>query len=131
MCCGSLTTLCTHTDCINYTGAVSGPDEIILSPPSSLTVTEGDTVLIPCVGSVDPMFSGLPMATGGVVSPFGLTFTADRRDNGSVLSCEVGANKQDVTIEVLGKYSDDIMIIMDKVAMMHQLLAVGVNSAAD
>ena len=78
-------------------------DEIILSPPSSLTVTEGDMVLVPCVGSVDPMFSG-PAATGGSVSSSGLTFTANLQDNG-ILSCTVGTERQDVIIEVLGKYN--------------------------
>ena len=91
----------TCTDC-NYTGATSNMDVILLPPPSSLTVTEGDVVLVPCVGSMDPMFSGsLPAVTGGTTSSFGLTFTADRQDNG-ILSCNLGTEKQDITIEVLG-----------------------------
>ena len=96
-----------HTD---YTGAVSNVDEIILSPPSSLTVTEGDMVLVPCVGSVDPVFSGsLPAAIGGSVSLSGLMFIADLQDNG-ILSCQVGAETIVATIEVFGKYDDDFII---------------------
>ena len=90
-----------HPDC-NYTGATLIVDEILLSPPPSITASEGDTVLVPCVGSVDTVFSGpLPGATQGNVSRSGFTFIAGHQDNG-VLSCEVGAEKQDVNITVIG-----------------------------
>ena len=77
-------------------------DRLILPPPSSLATSEGDTLLIPCVGSVDPEFDGsLPWTTG---SSFGLRITAERQNNG-LISCEVGNDRADVNVSVLGRFT--------------------------
>ena len=73
-------------------------DRIILPPPPSLVAYEGDTLLIPCVGSTNPVFPG----SEGTSSLFGLTIMAQRQDNGFV-SCEVGMATEDVEISVLGE----------------------------
>ena len=74
-------------------------DQIILRPPPSLTTSEGSTLLIPCVASTDPTFSD---TVEGTTSVFGITITADRQNNG-IVTCQVGSEKADVNISVLGK----------------------------
>jgi hypothetical protein len=113
------TTLNSTTATLDSSGATSNMNVTLLPPPSSLTVTEGDVVLVPCVGSVDPMFSGsLPAVMGGNVSSSGLTFTADRQDNG-ILSCNLGTEKQDITIEVLAPIQFEVELVPEPIRFLN------------
>jgi hypothetical protein len=86
---------------VNETAA-SDVDTIILAPPPSLSVSEGNSVLIPCVGSTQqPVFTGgSPAATRGTPSSFGLTISsADREDRGTIV-CQVGGASAEVNLTV-------------------------------
>ena len=85
--------------------AASDIDTIILAPPPSLSVSEGNSVLIPCVGSAQqPGFTGgSPAATSGTPSSFGLMISsADREDSGTIV-CQVGGASSEVNLTVYGE----------------------------
>jgi hypothetical protein len=94
-------TLPSRAASLELSETTSNMERILLAPPTSLSVSEGNQLLIPCVGSTDPTFDGDSSAeTRGNSSSFGLTITADRRDGGSIV-CEVGGDTAELILTVL------------------------------
>ena len=78
-------------------------DVIILAPPTSVLVTEGDAVSLPCIGSrgTAPTFSldGVAPPTS-LSNPYSLDFASiDLSDNGTY-TCQIGEATATVTINV-------------------------------
>ena len=81
----------------------SNVDRIILSPPPLFVTPERESVVVPCVGSQDPVFSGAA-AVGGNSSSFGLTITPTRENGGyDSIICTVGEASEQGYISVIGK----------------------------
>ena len=78
-------------------------DVIILAPPTSVSVTEGDAVSLPCIGSrgTAPTFflGGVALPTN-LSGPYSLDFASiDLSDNGTY-TCQIGEATATVTINV-------------------------------
>ena len=80
---------------------------IILSPPTTLTVQEGEAVTVPCVasGNQQPtfMFGGSDPPTGAQSNQYSLDFTAITPESNGSYSCQVGTTTSTFTINVLGR----------------------------
>ena len=81
-------------------------DVIILAPPTTLSVTEGDTVSIPCVGSggAAPSFTlDGAMQTSG---PYSLDFASIALSDAGTYTCQIGETTANVTINVTAMLSE-------------------------
>ena len=82
-------------------------DTIILSPPTTLTVQEGEAVTVPCVasGTQQPMFmfGGSDPPTGAQSNQYSFDFTAITPESNGSYSCQVGTTISTFTINVLGR----------------------------
>ena len=80
-------------------------DTIILSPPTTLTVQEGEAVTVPCVasGTQQPvfMFSGSVLPTGAQSNQYSLDFAAIAPESNGSYSCQVGSTTSTFRINVL------------------------------
>ena len=82
-------------------------DTIILSPPTTLTVQEGEAVTVPCVASGNQpptfMFGGSGLPTGAQSNQYSLDFAAITPATNGSYSCQVGTTTSTFTINVLGR----------------------------
>ena len=79
-------------------------DTIILSPPTTLTVQEGEPVTVPCVASgTQPMFmfGGSDLPTGAQSNQYSLDFAAIAPESNGSYSCQAGSTT--FSINVLGR----------------------------
>ena len=80
---------------------------IILSPPTTLTVQEGEAVTVPCVvsGTQQPvfMFGGSVLPTGAQSNQYSLDFAAITPESSGSYSCQVGSTTSTFSINVLGR----------------------------
>ena len=92
-------------------------DVIILAPPTTLLVTEGDIVSIPCVGSggTAPTFTlGGAMQTSG---PYSLDFASIATSDAGTYTCQVGETTANFTVNVSAMISEltlyDCVFVID------------------
>lgn len=80
-------------------------DTIILSPPTTLSVQEGEAVTVPCVtsGTQQPvfMFGGSVLPTGAQSNQYSLDFAAITPESNGSYSCQVGSTTSTFSINVL------------------------------
>ena len=81
-------------------------DTIILSPPTMLTVQEGEAVTVPCVASgTQPvfMFNGSDLPTDAQSNQYSLDFITITPESNGSYSCQVGSTTSTFSINVLGR----------------------------
>lgn len=86
-------------------------DVIILAPPTTISVTEGDAVSLPCVGSggTAPTFTldGEAVQSAATTGPYSLDFASISVSDNGTYTCEIGEITANVTINItamLGEY---------------------------
>ena len=79
-------------------------DVIILAPPPTLSVTEGDAVSLPCVGSggTPPIFvvNGTGVQSPAVSGPYSLDFASIALSDAGTYTCQIGSTNATVTLNV-------------------------------
>ena len=87
--------------CYNIGTSLGDGDVIILAPPTSVSVTEGDAVSIPCVGSGEAapafMLDGAAVATSG---PYSLDFASITLSDAGTYTCQIGGEMANVSVNV-------------------------------
>ena len=82
-------------------------DTIILSPPTTLTVQEGEAVTVPCVatGTQQPvfMFGGSDLPMGAQSNQYSLDFAAIAPESSGSYSCQVESITSTFSINVLSR----------------------------
>ena len=89
-----------HTLFILSGTSLGDNDVIVLAPPTSVSVTEGDTVSLPCVGSrgAVPVFS--PTGAMQTSSQFSLDFSSITASASGMYTCQIGGTSASVTVNV-------------------------------
>ena len=90
-------------------------DTIILSPPTTLTVQEGEAVTVPCVasGTQQPvfMFGGSVLPTGAQSNQYSLDFAAIASESNGSYSCQVGSTTSTFSINVLRRLHHSLSLL--------------------
>ena len=85
-------------------------DVIILAPPTTISVTEGDAVSLPCVGSVGatPTFTldGGAVQSAATTGPYSLDFASISVSDNGAYTCEIGNKTANVTVSVAAMLSE-------------------------
>ena len=91
--------------CSPPSATATSEDTIILSPPTTLTVQEGEAVTVPCVasGAQQPvfMFGGSDLPMGAQSNQYSLDFATITPESNGSHSCQVGSTTSTFSINVL------------------------------
>lgn len=93
--------------CICLPGTSLGDgDVIILAPPTSISVTEGDAVSLPCVGSRGAAPNFALDGTVQMSGPYSLDFASISVSDNGTYTCQVGDTTANVAVTVTAMLSE-------------------------